>query len=45
MKCMNKEKKRGIRAHTKGLKLGMGWNLGGKEDFLKEKLFGSREKR
>ena len=45
MKCMNKERKRGFRAHNKILKLVMGRNLDGKDDFIEKKQFGSREKR
>ena len=42
---MNKERKRGFRAHTKILKLRMGRNLDGKKDLREKKEFGLREKR
>ena len=42
---MNKEKERRFKAHTKGLKLGIGRNLDVKKDFSEKKVFGSREKR
>ena len=38
MKCMNKEKERRFRTYTKGLKLEMGQNLGGKKDFSEKKM-------
>ena len=45
MKCMKNEKKKRLRAHTKGLKLGLGQNLEGMKDFSEKERFGSREKR
>ena len=45
MKCMKNEKKKRLRAHTKGLKLGLGRNLEGMKDFSEKERFGSREKR
>ena len=45
MKCMKTKKKKRLRAHTKGLKLGLGRNLEGMKDFSEKERFGSREKR
>ena len=42
---MKNEKKKRLRAHTKGLKLGLGRNLEGMKDFSEKERFGSREKR
>ena len=42
---MKNEKKKRLRAHTKGLKLDLDRNFEGMKDFSEKERFGSKEKR